>query len=172
MTTAGFSHFMAAHLVDLLQRDHDDISRLLDTIVMPSAPMALVIDALDGLRLAVLVHTIAETRTIRGLAKLEPLPRVVELAAESCVEHSAQQTAVDTLVRENLFAPSWWELAVDLRQRMADHAFWTDRATVLLSECVPLHLQAQLARTYATERMRVLATTAPAQLVSELHAAG
>src|SRR5262245_4547130 len=148
---------MAASLVDLIDRDHDDIARLLDTIVMPSAPRALVIDALDGLRLAVLVHTIAEARTMRSLLKLEPMPRVRELADETCRVHMAQQTSVDSLVRENLFAPTWYELAVQLRQRMADHAFWTERTGMLLSECVPLHLQAQLARTYATERMRVFA---------------
>ena len=161
---------MPVHLVDLVQCDHDEISRLLDAIVTPSAPRSHVIDALDGLRLAVLAHTIAEARTMRGLAKLEPLPRVLEHAAETCVEHAAHQASVDTLVRENLFAPSWWELAVDLRKRMVDHAFWIERTTMLLSECVPLHLQAQLARTYATERMRVLATTSP--VVCELDAAG
>ena len=161
---------MAARLVALLQRDHDDITRLLDTIVMPSAPRALVIDALDGLRLAVLAHTVAEARTMRGLSKLEPIPRLRDLTAETCREHVSHQTSIDRLVRESLFGPAWCELAVELREQMADHAFWTDRTVTLLAECVPPHLQAQLARTYSTERMRVLATTAPARLVSELHA--
>lgn len=161
---------MGARLVDLLQRDHDDISGLLETIVTPSAPVSLVIDALDGLRLAVLVHTVAQARTMRSLSQLQPVPRVRELVSETCRAHIAQQWIVDTLVRANLFGPAWCERAVELREQMADHAVWTDQAAAELADSVPLHLEVQLARTYATERMKVLGTTAPARLVSELHA--
>jgi hypothetical protein len=161
---------MSAGLLELLQRDHDDITRALDTLVATTTPASALRDAVYGLRLAAAVHTVAEARTLRTMARLQPLPFIHQFATTTQRDHVYQQVLLGRMRELQVGTPRWYECALELREETLDHIFRADRLGHVLVECISVRMQPIFAATYAADRMRVLSTAWPAKLVAEVYA--
>lgn len=161
---------MATSLLELLQRDHDDIERGLDTLLATTTPDSELLDVVDALRLAAVVHTVAEARTLRTMARLQPLPFIHQFATSTQRDHVHQQTLLGRMDDFQIGTPRWYECALELREDTLDHVFRARRLADVLVDCIPARMRPMLAATYAAERTRILATTWPAKLVGEVYA--
>ncbi len=131
-------------------------------MVNPATPPKELINLLEIFRLALAVHTATETRILAGLVKRVTGPRTLQLIAEQCrIEHLEQRTAADAMTMIRPGSIAWYESALELRVTVLDHTTRGEYAKWTLQDHVPLHLQHSLAGEYATERMRVLASTSP-----------
>jgi hypothetical protein len=155
---------MLPDLVTLIRRDHDDITVGLDVIVSSTTPVATLRDGLDAVRLGFVVHAVAEERIFSILARRQPLPVVVDIVRSSTTDHVEQEALLRDLGAVEPGTASWFELAREIRNTMLRHAACSELVPTLLRDAVSSRLLAQLASSYATERMRVLAATYPAEL--------
>lgn len=155
---------MLPDLVMLIRRDHDDITTGLDLIVTTTAPVALLREGLDAVRLGFVVHAVAEERILSVLARRQPLPVVTEIVRSSGADHLEQDALLGDLADTEPGTAAWFTFATELRNTMLRHAACAELMPTLLGGAVSMRLLTQLASSYATERMRVLAATYPAQL--------
>lgn len=146
----------------LVRRDHDDIDRAFAAMVDPATPPRELDDLLDIARLALAVHTAAEARVLELLLAHTTGPRTLALlATQTRLEHIAQHAAAEALTRIRPASIAWYEYALELRVLVLDHAGRADQLRWTLEDHVPRALQHLLGSEYATERMRVLASTSP-----------
>jgi hypothetical protein len=153
---------MGADLCALVRRDHDDLDAALGAMVNPATPPKELANLLEIFRLALAVHTATETRIFATLLKRVPGPRTLTLIADHCrIEHLEQRTIADQLTRLRPGSIAWYEATLELRVHVLDHTARSDYARWTLQDHVSLEVQRTLASEYATERMRVLASTSP-----------
>jgi hypothetical protein len=155
---------MLPDLVMLIRRDHDDIATGLDLLVATTTPTPLLRDGLDAVRLGFVVHAVAEERILSLLARRQPLPVVSEIVRSSGADHLEQEALLGDLADTEPGTSVWFTLATELRNTMLRHAACAELMPTLLRGAVSMRLLTQLASGYATERMRVLAATYPAEL--------
>ncbi len=153
---------MTLDVCALVRRDHDDLDRALSAMVDPATRPNELSDLLDVFRLALAVHTAAEARVLDLLVEGER--DLAGLAAGARVDHCTQRAAADALVSVRPASLRWYDGALELRVLVLDHAARAERLRWTLEDRVPFRLQRQLAAEYATERLRVLASTAPLML--------
>ena len=153
---------MGADLCALVRRDHDDLDGALAAMVNPATPPKELNNLLDILRLALAVHIATETRVLASLVMRIDAPRTLQLIAEqSRHEHVEQRRAADAMTALRPGSIGWYEAALELRVHVLDHSARGEYARFTLEDHVPLDIQRTLAREYAVERMRVLASTSP-----------
>lgn len=146
----------------LVRRDHDDIDRAFSAMIDPSTSPKELTNLLDILRLALAVHIAAEARVFELLLARAEGPRTLPMiASQSRLEHIAQRAALDALGSIRPGSLAWYEHAIELRMLVLEHAVRADRLRWTLHDHVSAELQQKLAGHYATERMRVLASTSP-----------
>lgn len=153
---------MGADLCALVRRDHDDLDGALGAMVNPATPPKELSNLLDILRLALAVHIATETRVFSTLVQRVSGPRTLQLIAEQCrQEHVEQRAAAEAMTTLRPGSIAWYEAALELRVLVLDHSARSDYARYTVEDHVPVHIQRTLAKEYAIERMRVLATTSP-----------
>jgi hypothetical protein len=153
---------MGADLCALVRRDHDDLDGALGAMVNPATPPKELSNLLDIFLLALAVHIATETRVFSTLVQRVSGPRTLALIAEQCrQEHVEQRTAAEAMMTLRPGSIAWYESALELRVLVLDHSARGDYARYTLEDHVPLDIQRTLAREYAVERMRVLASTSP-----------
>jgi len=117
---------------------------------------------LDIFRLALAVHTASEAKLLETLLARVRGPRTLAmLALQTRIEHVAQRAAADALVAVRPASIGWYDATLELRVTVMDHAARAEQTRWTLEDHVPLEIQKTLAAEFATERMRVLASTSP-----------
>lgn len=150
---------MTIDVCALVRRDHDDLDRALAAMVDPATPPKELANLLDVFRLALAVHSAAEARVLELLVATDR--QLSGFARNARIEHSSQRSAADVLVGARPASIGWYDGALELRVLVLDHAARAEQLRWTLEDHVPLRTQRQLAAEYATERMRVLASTSP-----------
>jgi hypothetical protein len=146
----------------LVRGDHDDLDRALTAMVDPATPPKELANLLEVFRLALAVHAAAESAVFDLLLTRVHAPRTLGmLATQTRVEHVAQRMAADALHGVRPASLDWYEHALQLRVLVVDHALRANHTRWTLLDHVPAEVRRALASEYATERMRVLASTSP-----------
>ncbi len=152
----------------LIRRDHDDLDRGLAALVEPTTPPKELTNILEIFRLALAVHSAAESTMLDLLLSRVHAPRTLGLlATQTRIEHIAQREAAEVLTRIRPGSLHWYEHAAHLRHTITDHASRADHTRWTLLDHVPIEVRRAITREYATERMRVLASTAPLLLAQQ-----
>lgn len=146
----------------LVRSDHEDLDRALTAMVDPATRPKELANLLEVFRLALAVHTAAEAAVLDLLLSRVRAPRTLGmLATQTRVEHVAQRMAAETLLGVRPASLDWYHHALELRVLVVDHAFRANHTRWTLLDHVPADVRRTLASEYATERMRVLASTSP-----------
>jgi hypothetical protein len=162
----------SADVCALVRRDHDGIDRAFAAMVDPATPPKELSNLLDVLQLALAVHTAAEARVMELLLARTSGPQALSmLVTQTRLEHVAQRAGVDALARIRPESIAWYEYALELRVLVLDHAGRAEQWRWTFEDHVPFGLQRQLGSEYATERMRVLASTSPIAMTQRRDAA-
>jgi hypothetical protein len=153
---------MRPDLCALVRADHDDLDRALVAMAEPTTSHRELDSLLEIFRLALAVHVTAEARVLDALrGRLRP-PRALALViAQVREEHALEQDAADALLLVPPGSGAWYERVLELRALVIDHSSRAELLRWTLEDHVPVSLYRELASSYATERMRVLATTSP-----------
>ena len=153
---------MTLDVCALVRRDHEDLDRALVAMVDPLTPPAELSNLLDVFRLALAVHSAAEANVMDALVNWVGSPRTVSiLAMQSRVEHGAQRAAAESLALLRPASIAWYSHALELRVLVLDHSSRADHMRWTMEDNLPASIQQGLAGEYATQRMRVLASTSP-----------
>lgn len=162
---------MTLDVCALVRRDHEDLDRALAAMVDPLTPPTELSNLLDVFRLALAVHAAAEAKVIDGLLARARAPRTLGiLAMQTRVEHGAQRAAAESLGLARPASIAWYEQALELRVLVLDHASRGLESRCVLEDYLPPELRHSLAGEYATQRMRVLASTSPLATAARLEA--
>jgi hypothetical protein len=146
----------------LVRRDHDDLDRALGAMTDPATPPKELGNLLEVFSLGLAVHVAAEARMFDLLLGRLAGPRALAmLVSQARGEHLAQREVTDALGRIRPSSIDWYARALELRVLVVDHAERADYGQWTLRDHVAFDLQHELAAEYATERMRVLASTSP-----------
>jgi hypothetical protein len=143
----------------LVRRDHDDLDRALGAMVDPATAPKELTNLLEVFRLALAVHTASEAKVLDLLVDADRGLGVLATAIR--IEHTTQRATADALVSIRPASLGWYDCALELRVLVLDHAARSEQLRWTLEDHVSYRVQRQLAAEYATERMRVLASTSP-----------
>jgi len=150
---------MPTDFLTLLQRDHVDLQNELTQLLEPTATVAQLRSALDGLRLGLTAHAEAENIV---LGRFEGIGALDVLVAQARAAHLAQEGALSALVSARPGTPVWRDRAHHLRELLLFHAAQEEAYLVpALRRHAPRELYEGLAGAFATERMRQLAMLQP-----------
>jgi hypothetical protein len=155
-------------LETLLHHDHEDLELALSMIVDAETAIADLPNLLEVLRLALAVHVTAEARVWDRLLASDPVRPLQAKLALTRIEHTRQQLAADELARLVAGSSEWYERAIELQAIVLDHAWEIQQPNRSLRVHLDDTTYARLAGSYATERMRVLATTSPVRLAQAM----
>ena len=162
---------LVVDLCTLARRDHDDLDRALLAMLEARTPPRELSGLLDIFRLALAVHLVAESRVLATLVSIVRPPATLRLQiAQLRTEHSQQQLAAERLAAITPATDSWWTGVLELRVMVLDHAKREDYLRTALDDHVPSSIGRGLTSQYATERMKMLATTSPIQLAERVEA--
>ncbi|HEX5061200.1 MAG TPA: hypothetical protein VFV99_17660 [Kofleriaceae bacterium] len=146
----------------MARRDHDDLDRALRAILDPKTAAREAANLLDVFRLALAVHLVAETRVHSTLlALVRPPAALRSQIAQLRREHDVQQETAERLAELEPCSDAWYCGALELRVHVLDHAKREDYFRAALDDYVPSAVSRGLGAEYATERMKLLATTSP-----------
>jgi hypothetical protein len=124
-----------------LVRDHDEIDQMLAVMVDAATPIDELPQLLDALQRALAMHTEVEATVF------ERLPAARSFAIRVQLDHADATDAIAALARVPAGTAAWYELALELRELVRDHAGGILR---LLSQVD------QIGNDYTDERERVL----------------
>jgi hypothetical protein len=149
---------MPADFLTLLRRDHGDLQQELTRLLEPTATVAELRAALDGVRLGLMAHAEAEDIV---LGRFDAIPALQVIVAQARAAHLAQEGALSSLVTSRPGTTGWRDRARHLRDLVVYHARQEEALLVpALEEHAPDQLH-QLAGAFATERLRQLAMLQP-----------
>lgn len=150
---------MPTDFLTLLRRDHSDLEQELTLLLDPTATVAQLRSALDGVRLGLVAHAEAEDIV---LGRFEIVPELQLLVAQARAAHLAQEGALSALVTARPATAGWRDRAHHLRELVRIHAM-NEELNLLpaLRKHVSPDRYAQLAGSFATERLRQLAMLQP-----------
>lgn len=155
---------MATDLFTLLGRDHTDLQKELDALLVPGASVVQLRAALDGVRLGLTAHAEAEEIV---LGRYEHHPIVGHAVASTRGAHLAQEAALAGLVGASPGTVQWHDRAYALRELVRFHHAQEQR---LLQPILQANLARaeydQLAGRFATERLRQLSLLQPSTPVA------
>lgn len=136
-------------------------------MVEPSTPSRELANLLEIFRLALAIHLVAEARVFTALIPLTRPPRALRLQITKLrEEHLAQQRMGELLQRIQPGSDDWYTCALELRVLVLDHAKREDYLRATIDDHIPPPIRLGIAAQYATERMRMLATTSPLAIAS------
>lgn len=164
---------MVVDLCGLVRRDHEDLDRALLAMVEPHKTRETLLGLLNGARLALSAHIEAETEVMqvfmtRSPSRLGMRKHLDEIASQ----HRAQDAALHAIRNTSPGTTSWYFRVVELRVLVLDHASREPYLRAALSEHISDEDNRQLARDYATERLRQLALMYPFELARAASARG
>jgi hypothetical protein len=147
---------------ELVQIDHTDHERALRVLADPRTPPRELTDYLDILQLALSIHATAEAKALELVVGNVTFARAVErLVRQIGREHALQRSAVQTLTRIRPASLVWYEHVAELSILVLDHGGRGEHTRWQFHDQLPLALRRLVASEYATERLRMLATTSP-----------
>jgi hypothetical protein len=163
---------MAHDYCELVQIDHADHERAVHLLADPATPPRELAEYLDVLQLAVSIHATAEAKALElALGNIITFPRTLErLVRQLRSEHALQRSTIHVLTRIRPASLGWYEQVAELSILLLDHGGRTEHMRWRFHDQIPCALQRRVACEYATERMRMLATTSPI-LVADRHEA-
>jgi hypothetical protein len=147
---------MPPELLTLLRRDHADLELELTALLDPTAPIAELRTALDGVRLGLTAHAEAEDIV---LGRFESCPALATAIAKARAAHMAQESALASLVTIPLGTAAWRDRVHHLRELVRFHS--KDEELHLVPALREHPDYRQLAGNFATERLRQLAMLQP-----------
>lgn len=147
---------MPPELQTLLRRDHADLETELTQLLDPSATLADLRVALDGVRLGLTAHAEAEDIV---LGRFERSPVLATAIARGRAAHLAQESALAALVTVPLGTPAWRDRVHTLRELVRYHAADEEAQLIPILHDQPDY--SRLAGDFATERLRQLAMLQP-----------
>jgi hypothetical protein len=148
--------YMPPELLTLLRRDHADLELELTALLDPTAPIAELRTALDGVRLGLTAHAEAEDIV---LGRFESCPALATAIAKARAAHMAQESALASLVTIPLGTAAWRDRVHHLRELVRFHS--KDEELHLVPALREHPDYRQLAGNFATERLRQLAMLQP-----------
>lgn len=155
----------------LLQRDHDDIEAGLAAMVHPATPHDELGRLTEVMRLALAVHAAAEAKVADAvLDALDRSHAAMAIISSTRTAHRRQRRACDALLTIEVATSSWYEATLELRDDVLYHAGRSEHALRSLCETLSEKTRRALARVYATERLRMFASTSPAMVADRLDA--
>ena|SRR5947207_1185484 len=148
---------MPTDFLTLLRRDHTDIQKELTDLLDPTATVAQLRSALDGVRLGLTAHAEAEDIV---LGRFDAVPSLQLLVAQARAAHLGQEGALSALVSARPGTTPWRDRAHHLRELVHYHAIQEEEN---LLPALRAHTAdySQLAGAFATERLRQLAMLQP-----------
>lgn len=150
---------MPTDLLTLLRRDHSDLQQELTRLLDPTATVAQLRSALDGVRLGLTAHAEAEDII---LGRFEVIPALQILLAQARSAHLAQEGALSALVTARPATTAWRDRASHLRELVGYHAQQEETHLLpALRHHAPDTDYLALAGAFATERLRQLAMLQP-----------
>jgi len=150
---------MPVDFLTLLRRDHTDLHRELTSLIDPDATTRELRSALDGVRLGLTAHAGAEDLV---LGRIDEVPALRVVLAQTRRAHLAQEGALASLVAAMPRTRTWLQRALHLRELLECHMEHLERHLAsALREHLPGGAYAALAGAFATERLRQLTTLAP-----------
>lgn len=153
---------MPTDFLTLLRRDHTDLQEELTQLLDPSASLADMRTALDGVRLGLIAHAEAEDIV---LGAFELVPALEILIAQARAAHVTQEKALSALVCARPQTSLWRDRALQLRSLVEYHAAQEEKYLLpALRHHVPSDRYSQLAGSFATQRLRQLAMLQPSGL--------
>jgi hypothetical protein len=159
---------MAMDFLALLRRDHDELERGLDELLVPMGSVAQIRSALDGVRLGLTAHAEAEDIVLYfAISQCPTTPELEDLVDDARAAHLEQESALAALVCAQPGTGQWRQRARLLRDLVRDHAVVEEELLVpALRELVPREVYDRLAGAFATERLRQLAMLQPSAPIS------
>lgn len=159
-------------LCSLARRDHDELDLTLSAMVSPQTPVRELTTLLDMFRLGLAIHIVAEARVHGTLVAIVRPPQELRVQMASLRhEHAGQQLAAERMIELEPGCDDWYCAALELRVLLLDHARRQDYLRTPLDEYVPAGMNRGLVAQYATERMKLLASTSPLALARAVNAA-
>ena len=157
----------------LVLRDHDQLDRTLVTLTDPCIAPEQLRAVLDGVRLRLAVHVIAETHVLASIPQIatEPSRALRQLVGQLRSEHSEQQEAVEGLIRIEPGTSAWYDQALQLRIKVLDHATREIYVDAEICDRLPMAERDALASRFVTERLELLAVISPREFARPLRAA-
>jgi hypothetical protein len=153
---------MGKDLCELVRNDHLDLDRALLAMLEPATTNAEQVNLLEVFRLALAVHIAAEAQVLDSLKARMGLPSALSMVITQVkCEHIAQQGAAEALQWTAPGTGTWYSRVLELRVLVLDHGARAELLRWSLNDHVPQPIRRELASAYATERMRVLASTSP-----------
>lgn len=150
---------MAAELLTLLRRDHADLEQELTRLLEPTATVAELRSALDGVRLGLIAHAEAEDIV---LGRYEDIPALQMLVTQARSAHLSQEGALAALVTARPGTTGWRDQARHLRDLVVYHAHQEESVLIpALAELVDEEELRRIAGAFATERLRQLSLMQP-----------
>lgn len=156
---------MVVDLSGLVRRDHEDLDRALLAMIAPRETRETLRGLLDGAQLALSAHIEAEQEVMqvfmaRSPSRLGMRKYVNEIAAQ----HRAQDEALRAIRDTSPGTTSWYFRVVELRVLVLDHTSREPYLRAALAEHVSVDDNRELARDYATARLRQLSLMYPFEL--------
>lgn len=152
-------------LSGLVRRDHEDLDRALLAMVAPRMTRETLLGLLDGARLSLSAHIEAETEVMQVFMSRSPSRLGMgKYLNEIASHHRAQHEALHAIRETSPGTTSWYFRVVELRVLVLDHTSREPFLRAALAEHISLDDNQQLARDYATARLRLLALMYPFEL--------
>lgn len=152
-------------LCSIVRRDHDDLDRALRAMVEPTTPAQDLAPLLDGFRLGLAIHLVAEWRVLASLITLVRPPGTLRTQLrELRDEHARQQETAERLAVLDPRTDDWYDCVLELRVLVLDHAKREEYLRGTFDALIPATIRRGLVAQYASERMRLLGTTSPLAL--------
>jgi hypothetical protein len=147
---------------ELIQIDHADHERALRLLADLTTPPRDLAEYLEILQLALSIHAAAEIKALELVVGSVTYSRAVDaLVRQIGREHALQRSAVQTLTRIRPASLAWYEHVAELSILVLDHGGRAEHTRWRFHDQLPYALQRLVASEYATERLRMLATTSP-----------
>jgi hypothetical protein len=161
---------MPIDLLGLLRRDHGDLQAELAHLLEPTATIAEIRAALDGVRLGLIAHAEAEDIV---LGQFEVNPALRAAIARVRDQHRAQTELLTALVTSPPHSARWCHHARHLGDAVARHAREeADELIPALWRHVTEQDWGRLPGAFATERLRQLAMLQPSAPIAVLWPTG
>jgi hypothetical protein len=150
---------MPADFLTLVRRDHVDLQAELTHLLDPTATVAQLRLALDGVRLGLTAHAEAEDIV---LGRFDTIHELEVPVAQARAAHLAQEGGLSALVSSRPGTATWRDRAHHLRRLVHHHAVQEELQLLpALRQLAPRELYDGLAGAFATERLRQLANLQP-----------
>lgn len=141
-------------------------------MVEPGTSVRELTNMFEIFRLGLAIHLVAESRVLDTLVSIvRPPPSLRLQIAQLRKEHRQQQLAADKLTQVQAGSHEWYSCALELRVLVLDHAKREDYLRSTFEAHIPTPIGRGLVAQYATERMKLLASTSPVALARSEHAA-